>query len=334
MRDIRNFAIFDQTTYTPPKRPILRWVVVACAIILVCAVGTVLYAKTALTPPATFPIGEDITIEEGLTVSAIADVLSAQGVIRSSLAFYLYMEYAYQGTYIQAGTYRFDEPLRVAEVARILTNGEERSPTVKVTFPEGFTIKNMAVYLGDVLSIPDTVSIMQYEGYLFPDTYFISRDTTFENLLTTMRETYEDKITPLRDQIAASGLSEPEVITLASLLEREANDSESMRMVAGILSNRLKIGMPLQVDATLEYLTGRTSAELTPDDLETDSPYNTYVHSGLPPTPIANPGIEAITAVLEATSSPYLYYLTGKDGNFYYAKTFEEHKQNKARYLR
>ncbi len=149
-----------------------------------------------------------------------------------------------------------------------------------------------------------------------------------------MRAEYEAKMAPLRDSIATSSFSETEIIIIASLLEREANDDTSMRMVSGIIQNRLDIGMPLQIDATLDYLLDKASHELTLDDLEIDSPYNTYVYKGLPPTPIANPGLTAIRAALEPTASSYLYYLTDDEGVFHYAETHEEHTANKARYLR
>ncbi len=149
-----------------------------------------------------------------------------------------------------------------------------------------------------------------------------------------MRREYEEKIAPYRVKIRASAYTEKEIITLASILEREANDEASMGLVAGILLDRLEEKHPLQVDATFEYILGKTSAELTAEDLKLDSPYNTYTNLGLPPTPISNPGLMAIEAVLDPVDSPYFYYLTGDDGTFHYARTFEEHKQNKERYLR
>jgi UPF0755 protein len=149
-----------------------------------------------------------------------------------------------------------------------------------------------------------------------------------------MQNTYEERLTPLREQIATSGYTEKEIITLASIIEREANSETSMRMVSGVLHNRLSIDMALQVDAVFEYAIGRGSAELTESDLLLDSPYNTYTRAGFPPTPIGNPGMVAILAALNPIQHNYLYYLTGTDGEFYYAETFDRHRQNKARYLR
>ena len=125
-----------------------------------------------------------------------------------------------------------------------------------------------------------------------------------------------------------------DIVIVASILEKEVKTSESRAIVSGILWKRLALGMPLQVDATLGYITGKTSAELTIDNLNADSPYNTYRNKGLPPTPISNPGLLALDAALHPKSSPYLYYLSDNNGVIHYAVTFEEHKANKARYLR
>jgi len=123
-------------------------------------------------------------------------------------------------------------------------------------------------------------------------------------------------------------------LVLASIIEREADSVESKKMVAGILKNRMSINMPLQTDASMEYILDKPLSELTPEDLKKESPYNTYLNFGLPPTPIGNPGLDAILAVLEPTPSDYYYYITGNDGEFYYAKTYAEHLQNIEKYLR
>jgi UPF0755 protein len=172
------------------------------------------------------------------------------------------------------------------------------------------------------------------EGYLFPETYFVPEDFTAEEFVNLLTETYASALRPYKDAIASSTLSEFEVLTLASILEREANDETSMRMVSGILQNRLDIGMALQADATIGYVLDKPITELSPEDLEIDSPYNTYMNTGLTPTPIGNPGIQAIEAVLYPTKNEYLYYITGTDGTFHYAETFEEHKTNIEKYLR
>ncbi len=307
-------------------------------IVLIVIVGLVVvlfsWFRTLEEPPELFPVNVDITIPEGATVSAVSDHFDELGLVTSGFYFYLILESDFSNNFIQAGTYRFPRPLTVTEISQAITTGDYSSPPVSVTFPEGFKVKDMLQYLPESYDTIDVEVSQDREGYLFPDTYFIKSDTTFAELLETMRENFDEKIKPLQTLILESSLSLEEIITLASIVEREGNDKASMGMVAGILQKRLELGMPLQVDATLDYLLGKTSEELTGDDLEIDSPFNTYLYKGLPPAPISNPGINAIMAVLEPIDSPYLYYLTGDDGEFYYAKTFEEHKQNKARYLR
>jgi UPF0755 protein len=205
---------------------------------------------------------------------------------------------------------------------------------MKITFPEGFRVRDFKTFFPATSSSQSLEFLIQYEGRLFPDTYFIKNSTTVHELVDVMQSTYESRLTPLRERIKESPFTEEEILILASILEREANDETSMRMVSGVLHNRLKINMPLQVDAVFEYLIGKTSAELTEADLDIDSPYNTYTNTGLPPTPISNPGILAIEAAIAPTDHSYLYYLTDADGVFHYANTFDEHRQNKARYLR
>jgi UPF0755 protein len=284
--------------------------------------------------PDTFIAGRELTIREGSSIRAIGEQLETEGFIRSSNLFRLLVRNRYKNETIQAGIHRFDTPLGPHELIETLFRGDAIIPLRVVTFPEGFTIYDVRTYLGDAILQINIEQAIPYEGQLFPDTYFVAPHETFEELVERMRDEYEATIAPLRDRIEASGFTEHDVIVLASILEREANDETSMRMVSGILQNRLRDDLPLQVDAVFEYVLGKTSAELTVDDLAIDSPYNTYTRRGLPPTPIANPGLMAIEAVLNPTPSDNYYYLTGEDGSFYYAKAFEEHKRNKARYLR
>lgn len=306
-----------------------------CFVCLMLATTFVLaYASVVNNPDPDFPVGSEVVIEQGMTIRDVSDAFEKKSLVRSSLFLYLTLIGDYKGGYVQAGAYRFDEPLSTSDIARAITLGEYLVPEIKVTFPEGFRASNILSFLPDGFSSSDVSVALPYEGYLFPDTYYIPRDMTFTDLIEHMRKTFEIRIEPYRDSILASGLSEKEVVTLASIIEREAKDVESMGMVAGILRNRLDAGMPLQVDATFDYLLGKESSELTLDDLAIDSPYNTYDRIGLPPTPISNPGLAAIEAVLYPTQTDYFYYLTGSDGTFHYAKTFDEHRLNKARYLR
>lgn len=281
-----------------------------------------------------FPTTDTITIPEGLTQHDITKMLAERNVVRSSLYLDMLLQIYYADMFIQAGTYHFDTPRTSREVARSITQGDDQTPLISVTFPEGFQVKDILKFLPSQFEKEDVSNLKQFEGRLFPDTYFISNTTNLTDILSTLEENFIEKLEPYNQRIQISGFTQDEVIILASIIEREAKDTESKHMVSGILQNRLRITMPLQVDATFDYILGKASHELTGEDLDIDSPYNTYLYSGLPPTPIANPGLDAIEAVLTPTKTNNLYYLTGEDGTFYYAKTFEDHKRNKERYLR
>jgi UPF0755 protein len=169
---------------------------------------------------------------------------------------------------------------------------------------------------------------------LWPDTYYLEPTVTPDEVVKKLRATFATKIDPLKSTITASGHSLSEIITMASLVEEEASTDKDRRLIAGILWKRLAAGMPLQVDASLTYALGRSTHDLTVDDLKSDPPYNTYQSTGLPPAPISNPGLAAIKAVLEPTKSAYFYYLADQYGVTHYAETLAEHNENKAMYLK
>ena len=289
-------------------------------------------------PPADFPIHSPVTIQRGLSAGAIADLLDSQHVVRSGSFLYLLLVWRHDPNSIQAGTYVFEEPLDVGDVAKRLSTPPGASNLLAVTLPEGFTVAEFADIAAESLSEFDVEEFRELsaidEGHLFPDTYYLPADFTAAELHSLLLATYDEKISELRPAMTSHEFGEDGVIVLASLIEREANSEESMRMVAGILANRLEKGMRLQVDASLEYVLGRPLGTLTADDLDIDTPYNTYLYDGLPPTPIGNPGLQAIKAVLEPTESDYFYYITDSEGVFHYARTFDEHKRNIAKYLK
>jgi UPF0755 protein len=305
---------------------------------LLCIGMTTAYLLWLEGAPTNFPINTDIVILPGTSVKGIAEQLKREQVVKSSWLLYAAIVLEHEPGDLKASTYRFKQSAGTRAVALQLTKGDFDNDLVTFTHIEGESVIDVAARAAQVLPNFDTATFITlgkpFEGKLFPDTYRIPTNFTALELLELMQKTYEDKIASLRDKINISNMTEIHVITMASILEREANSPESMKMVAGILRNRLAKGMYLQVDASLEYSLHKTLQELTAADLEVDSPYNTYTNPGLPPTPIGNPGLTAITAVLEPTPSEYLYYITDSDGNFHYAKTFEAHKANIAQYLR
>jgi UPF0755 protein len=299
--------------------------------------GSYLLFKFVSASP-TFPQdGATLQIKRGMPVQEIAFEAKKAGIVKSSLLLYAILTYTYDPTRIFAGTYRFESPHTVFEVARKLARNDVDKTLKSITIPEGVTRKDIAKIASSKLQQFDTNAFLELtknnEGYLFPETYFVPEDFSAEEFVTLLTETFSNQLIDYKDSIEASDLSEYEVIILASILEREANDEESMKMVSGILQNRLSIGMALQTDASIEYVLDKPLSELSAEDLDLDTPYNTYMYPGLVPTPIGNPGLLAIDAVLNPTPSDFFYYITGNDGNFYYAETFEEHKQNIYKYL-
>jgi UPF0755 protein len=206
---------------------------------------------------------------------------------------------------------------------------------VRVTIPEGLNSFEIARLLKKSLGEFDEQafarSAAKEEGHLFPETYFFLPGTPAQSIIDAMTAEYRTRIQPYEGEIIASGRSVDEIITMASVIEKEARKFETMKIVSGILWERIQRGMPLQVDAVFGYILGKSGYAPSFADLKIESPYNTYINRGLPPGPIANPGINSIEAALRPTKTAYIYYLTGRDGKMYYAKTFEQHVANRSK---
>lgn len=230
---------------------------------------------------------------------------------------------------------------------------ESRERTI--TIIEGWTEEEIAQYLHKEHGMPVTAfskaalaypkspqgrkffgggRITSVEGYLFPDTYRIYKDATALDILEKMLANFDERVTPeIRQRMHGQRLTLHEGVTLASIIEKEVATSRDRRIVADIFLKRLRAGMALQADSTVNYITGKGMSRATIADTKIDSPYNTYKYRGLPPGPISNPGLDAIRAVAEPTATPYWYFLTTDDGTVIYAKDFDEHKRNRQRYL-
>lgn len=289
-------------------------------------------------PPSNFTNPTSVTIESGETAKVITQKLQEANVVRSKHLLYFALTLLHDPTAIKASVFVFDEPLTTLEIAKRLVTGDFDSDLVKFTHFEGERATHISSRAGAVLANFDETEFLALavplEGKLYPDTYFIPADFTAQQLVDLMVKTFTEQTAPLQEKISQSNLTQEEVLILASILEREANSPESMRIVSGILQGRMDVGMPLQADASVEYILDKPLKELTAEDLKVDSPYNTYLNLGLPPTPIGNPGIDAIQAVLEPTPSDYVYYITDDEGVFHYAKTYDEHLDNIELYLR
>ena len=299
-----------------------------------------------------------VSIESGMSVSRIADLLEEKNLIRSPFAFRLYVRLHGMQTKLQAGRFVLPEAMSVPDVVEVLRSG--KSQEISVTIPEGWTVKDIdtaiaRMGLADSGSIIDCAQRCDFssfdflpkvsglaarggklEGYLYPDTYFA--DTAnfvpkffLERMLGAFRKNVVDAYVA---DIKASGHSLHEIVTMASLVEEETRTDAERPIVAGILWKRYDGNIGLGVDATVRYIVDKPTNAITVSDLETESPYNTRKYRGLPPGPIANPGLKSILAALDPQESPYWYYLHDTKGIIHYAVTNEEHNENRRKYLR
>jgi len=285
-----------------------------------------------LSAPKNFPSGKTIVIEKGMGLAEISGKLKKEGFVKSKYAFALYARAFNKSKKIKYGKYLFNKPISVFSLAGRLTKGEFGFKPIKVTVTEGLTVKEIAeLFLavkppngGLTAKIFENFDKEEFlektvnlEGYLFPDTYLFLPFAETGQIIGTITDNFKNK----------AGDIGKDIVIMASLIEKEVPDSGDRKIVSGILWKRLELGMALQVDAVFPYITGKQKILL--DDLKIDSPYNTYLHKGLPPGPISNPGLDAIEAAKNPQETSYLYYLSGKDGKTHFAKTFAEHLRNK-----
>lgn len=287
--------------------------------------------------PSTFVSGKIVAVEDGETLTVVAARLSDERIVRS--AFWLQSVVILFGgeRNVRAGDYYFPSQARLGTVAKRLITGNFGLEPLRVTIPEGSSTEQIATIIGNYASTFDKETFLaiskKREGYLFPDTYFFLPNVTERRVVEIMTDTFVEKIQEIDDEVIAFGRPVDEVVTMASIVEREAHTNESRRVIAGILWKRIELGIPLQVDVTFAYINGKNTFDLTLEDLKNDSPYNTYVHIGLPPGPIANPGLDALLATVTPVESEYLFFLSDRNGEVHYSETFEEHKRKKALYL-
>ncbi len=290
-----------------------------------------------------------VKIERGQSLISIAKELENEKIIDSPLLFRILISLRSNQNNIPAGFYLFSDgkdPLnkpRVSlnEVARRLANGENGFKPLKITFPEGLSVMDIAKKVHTEIPEIDAAEFAsnakQFEGYIFPDTYLVMPFATSGEVIAQMKNNFDKKVTSsttLMESAKNSGHTLSEIIIMASILEGEVRTFEDRRLVSDLLWRRIENGMPLQVDSTFAYINQKTSAELTLDDLKIDSLYNTYKYKGLPPTPISNPGLDTIIAAIEPVPNDYVFFLNDKDGISHFSKTYKEHLKLKNQYLR
>ena len=288
-----------------------------------------------LTPPWSFPSKSIITVSTGTGLYALSINLEETRVVRSPLWFRIFAIVLGGERNMKAGQYYLSRPLNSFTIAWRIFHGHYNVETVKITIPEGFTVKKISTLFDDRFTLFDNQAFefSAPEGYLFPDTYFVQVTATATSTIKMFNDNFTRKLDSIVSKLENSDRTIDEIITMASILEGEARGLKDMTIVSGILWKRLEQGIPLQVDTSFTYINGKTTRELTTDDLKIKSPYNTYLYRGLPPTPISNPGLESIEAALNPTTTPYLYFLTGDDGEMYYSRTFDEHVEKKRKHL-
>lgn len=319
---------FFESKYLLKKR-----MVVAFLIIFFLAVA---YIYVHL-PPSDFPKGEIVSVKAGESLQEITNTLYERNVIKFPFVFRTTVILLGGEKKVIAGDYLLDKVEGPADLAFRLIHGKFHLDVVKVTIPEGWNIFQIADFLAKNLTKFDKSKFLNLakgkEGYLFPETYFISPVSKPEYVIDIMSKTFNEKTKNIQG-LSTTTYKFKDVIIMASILEGEARTTESRKIISGILWKRLSLGIPLQVDATFSYINGKGTEELTLDDLKINSPYNTYLYKGLPPAPISNPGVDAIQAAINPIETKYLYFLTDKNGVMHYALTFDEHKKNKAKYLK
>lgn len=285
-----------------------------------------------------------VVIPKGASVQDIGRLLHGQGLIRSPLVFRALAEWSGTAASLQAGEYDFSPGLTISEIIRRLARGEV--VTYPFTIPEGYTVTQIADLLANQgladrdrflaaasraelapVPIPDPGQVRYpLEGYLFPDTYRVPRGVSEPELVSLMVRRFREVFTPeMSGRSRELGLTPHQLVTLASIVEKETGVPEERPLVAGVFWNRLRRGMLLQADPTVRYAADNLDRPLSRRDLQVDSPYNTYRYPGLPPGPIANPGAAALQAVLQPTQTDYLYFVARGDGTHKFSRTLPEH---------
>lgn len=333
----------------------LAWQCVVLCLILI-GIATLFLGYEIRTPHTAFSGVKKIEITSGLGSRKIGALLKQEGVIRSKWAFVTYVSLRNEASDLKPGVYTFNDRSVISEITKELLVG---TPEQSITVPEGWNIKEIGAYLdrqgitrqkdfeaitgsNGRLMFLETFAFLKekpinegLEGYLFPDTYRFYIGTPAQDVVLKMLENFDAKFSyDLRAETLRQHRTIHEIVTMASLIEKEAALDTDREIVSGILWKRMDLGIPLQVDATIVFVTGRKNTRVFYADTAIDSPYNTYKYKGLPKGPIANPGLSAIRAALYPKTSPYLYYLSKPDGHIIFSRTLAEHNTAKAKYIK
>ena len=293
------------------------------------------------------------TISTGSSISTVIAEMVEDNYLRSQLGGKI--AFAFSNTQVvQPGVFNISPRMNAWQIASVIKSGETAG--TRVTIPEGYSISQIASRLETsqitsareftqalseidkkeytFLSTTNRQVINPFEGYLFPDTYEFYKGMPAAQVVQRLLDNFSTRTSGLSSEIESSGFTIQQIVTLASLIEREANNEEDRKLIAGVILNRLDLGMRLDIDASVRFIFDNWSDPITSSQLSSSSPYNTRRVAGLPPGPICNPGLAAMKAILNPTNSDYLYYLTDSDGVTHYATTLDQHNVNKAKYIR
>ncbi len=275
------------------------------------------------------------SVEKGENVFQMAENLEREGLIKNRYFFVLYTLKQGKTRNLQAGDYELSPAMNIAEIAQKIISGDIAKE--KITIIEGWNLKDIGFYFerkGMFQAEELYDERADLEGYFFPDTYEIRKGESLEEIINKAVENFNKKLSPeLREEIKRQEKTISEIVTMASLIEKEVKTKEDKELVSGILWKRLKNGIPLQVDATITYITGKKTTKISIEETQIDNPYNTYKYKGLPPGPICNPGLESIMAAIYPQESEYWYYLSTPAGKTIFSKTLKEHNLAKRKFL-
>jgi UPF0755 protein len=306
--------------------------------------------------PAAVVRGGELIVPEGKTAGAIWQQAVDEGFTSGTFWWRYHAWRQDAGADIKAGTYELTAGEKINHIMARLVAGGQSTGEISITFPEGFTLAQMAartaargigtedefiqaatpaLYASEVAFLAEIPASRDLEGYLFPDTYRVLTGDAPPDVIRRMLTVFDQKFTnDLRQEARAAGRTLDQIVTMASIIEREVRSDEDMAQVAGVLWKRFDDGVGLDADATVRYAVEKWDEPLTAQDLQIDSPYNTRRYRGLPPGPISNPGLRALIAAVRPQQSDYYYYLSAPTGETIFSRTLEEHNQNKARHLR
>ncbi|MFH1565436.1 MAG: endolytic transglycosylase MltG [bacterium] len=343
-----------------------KFILIGLVLLLIIGLSGVFYFYFGLISPNS-PSAEkiDFEIKSGQGINEISSDLHEAGLIKDKFIFETYLWARDWEGKIKAGEYRLSKNLSIKDLVNVLKIGLVKND-IDIKIVEGWTIDDIADYLSknnvagkdeflnlanngakfisdnldsypflfELLVRNNNYSEISLEGYLFPDTYTIYVDAAPEDIIKKMLDNFDVKLDDeMRVEIEKQGKTIDEVVVLASIVEKEAAKYEDRRMAADVFLKRLKAGMPLQSDATINYITKKGTTRPSYEDLKVDSLYNTYTNKGLPPAPINSPSLSSIQAVIYPISNDYYYFLTDKEGNIYYGRNMEEHQVNRGKYL-